>query len=35
MDKKAMLGPKVRRLRRDHGLTQAQMAEQLGISPAT
>ena len=34
MDKKAMLGPKVRRLRRDHGLTQAQMAEQLGISPS-
>ena len=29
-----MLGPKVRRLRRDHGLTQAQMAEQLGISPS-
>lgn len=27
-----MLGPKVRRLRRDHGLTQAQMADQLGIS---
>ncbi|AWK88069.1 helix-turn-helix domain-containing protein [Azospirillum thermophilum] len=34
MDKKAMLGPKVRRLRRDQGLTQAQMAEQLGISPS-
>lgn len=33
-EKKAMLGPKVRRLRRDHGLTQAQMAEQLGISPS-
>ncbi len=32
MDKKAMLGPKVRRLRREHGLTQAQMAGQLGIS---
>ena len=31
-DKKAMLGHKVRRLRRDHNLTQAQMAEQLGIS---
>ncbi len=29
-----MLGPKVRRLRRDRGLTQAQMAEQLGISPS-
>ncbi len=27
-----MLGPKVRRLRREQGLTQAQMAEQLGIS---
>ena len=34
MDKKAMLGPKVRRLRRDRGLTQAQMADQLGISPS-
>lgn len=34
MEKKAMLGPKVRRLRRDLGLTQAQMAEQLGISPS-
>lgn len=34
MDKKAMLGAKVRRLRRDHGLTQAQMADQLGISPS-
>ncbi|WP_431859884.1 helix-turn-helix domain-containing protein [Azospirillum sp.] len=32
MDKKAMLGPKVRRLRRERGLTQAQMADQLGIS---
>ncbi len=32
MDKKAMLGAKVRRLRRDQGLTQAQMAEQLGVS---
>lgn len=32
MDKKAMLGHKVRRLRRDSGLTQAQMAEMLGIS---
>lgn len=29
-----MLGAKVRRLRRDHGLTQAQMAGQLGISPS-
>lgn len=34
MDKKAMLGAKVRRLRRDQGLTQAQMADQLGISPS-
>ncbi|WP_207460431.1 short-chain fatty acyl-CoA regulator family protein [Azospirillum sp. SYSU D00513] len=34
MEKKAMLGPKVRRLRRDRGLTQAQMAEQIGISPS-
>lgn len=32
MDKKTMLGPKVRRLRQDHGLTQAQMAERMGIS---
>ena len=31
---KLMLGHKVRRLRRDSGLTQAQMAEQLGISPS-
>lgn len=34
MEKKAMLGPKVRRLRREHGLTQSQMADQLGISPS-
>jgi len=34
MDKKAMLGHKVRRLRRDQNLTQAEMAEQLGISPS-
>lgn len=34
MDKKAMLGPKVRRLRREHNLTQAEMAEQLAISPS-
>ena len=31
-DKKSMLGHKVRRLRREEGLTQGQMAEQLGIS---
>jgi predicted transcriptional regulator/DNA-binding XRE family transcriptional regulator len=29
-----MLGHKVRRLRRDYNLTQAQMADQLGISPS-
>lgn len=34
MAKKAMLGHKVRRLRRDGGLTQALMAERLGISPS-
>jgi predicted transcriptional regulator/transcriptional regulator with XRE-family HTH domain len=34
MDKKAMLGAKVRRLRRDQSLTQAQMALRLGISPS-
>jgi predicted transcriptional regulator/DNA-binding XRE family transcriptional regulator len=34
MDKKAMLGPKVRRLRREGGLTQTELAEQLGISPS-
>jgi XRE family transcriptional regulator, fatty acid utilization regulator len=33
-EKKAMLGHKVRRLRRDLKLTQAQMAEELGISPS-
>jgi predicted transcriptional regulator/DNA-binding XRE family transcriptional regulator len=32
MDKKAMLGPKIRRLRRENGLTQVQLSEQLGIS---
>jgi predicted transcriptional regulator/transcriptional regulator with XRE-family HTH domain len=32
MDRKAMLGHKVRRLRQSEGLTQAEMAEQLGIS---
>jgi predicted transcriptional regulator/DNA-binding XRE family transcriptional regulator len=32
MERKAMLGHKVRRLRRERGLTQAQMAESLGIS---
>lgn len=34
MAKKAMLGHKVRRLRRDRELTQAQLAERLGISPS-
>ncbi|ASG22059.1 helix-turn-helix domain-containing protein [Nitrospirillum viridazoti] len=33
-EKKAMLGHKVRRLRRDLHLTQAQMAEMLAISPS-
>ncbi|MEZ5667542.1 MAG: short-chain fatty acyl-CoA regulator family protein [Alphaproteobacteria bacterium] len=32
MAKKAMLGHKLRRLRRDRGLTQAALAERLGIS---
>lgn len=32
MDKKTMLGPKVRRLRQDLNLTQAEMAERMGIS---
>ena len=31
---KALMGPKIRRLRRDEGLTQARMAERLGISPS-
>lgn len=34
MDRKVMLGHKIRRLRRDLGLTQAQMAERLGLSPS-
>ena len=34
MSQKLMLGHKVRRLRRQSGLSQAQMAEQLGISPS-
>ena len=34
MTKKIMLGHKVRRLRRDQGLTQARMAERLSISPS-
>ena len=34
MERKAMLGHKVRRLRRENRLTQAQMAETLAISPS-
>ncbi len=34
MDKKVMLGYRLRRLRREHGLTQSQLAEQLEISPS-
>ena len=34
MAKKSLLGNKVRRLRQDRGLTQQQMADQLGISPS-
>lgn len=33
-EKKAMLGHKVRRLRRDLKMTQAQMAEEIGVSPS-
>ncbi|MGC2855181.1 helix-turn-helix domain-containing protein [Novispirillum sp. DQ9] len=33
-DGKVMLGHKIRRLRRDLNLTQAQMAERLGLSPS-
>ena len=31
-EKKLMVGHKLRRLRKEHGLTQAQMAEEIGIS---
>lgn len=34
MNRKVMLGHKIRRLRRELNLTQAQMAEQLGLSPS-
>lgn len=34
MNQRAMLGHKIRHLRRDRGLTQVQMAEQLEISPS-
>lgn len=32
--RKLYLGPQIRRLRREHGLTQAQMASELGVSPS-
>ncbi|MBM4073945.1 MAG: helix-turn-helix transcriptional regulator, partial [Planctomycetes bacterium] len=31
--RKTLLGSKIRRLRQERGLTQAQAAERLGISP--
>ena len=31
---KAFVGPRLRQLRREHGHTQAEMAEKLGVSPA-
>ena len=34
IEKKAMLGHKIRRLRQDQGLRQTEMAERLGISPS-
>ena len=34
MEKKAMIGHKVRRFRLDHGLNQTEMAAQLSISPS-
>src|SRR5262245_43490108 len=34
MGRKALLGHKVRQLRRRKGLTQVELAEQLGISPS-
>ena len=34
MDKKVMLGHRLRRLRREHALSQVQLAEQLEISPS-
>jgi hypothetical protein len=33
-DRKLFLGPRLRRLRRDMGLTQTRMAEDLGVSPS-
>ncbi|HYM62715.1 MAG TPA: helix-turn-helix transcriptional regulator, partial [Thermoanaerobaculia bacterium] len=34
MDRKIMVGHRLRRLRREHAQTQAQLAEQLEISPS-
>lgn len=34
LDQKAMLGHKIRRFRNDHGLSQTEMAAQIGISPS-
>lgn len=34
LDRKAMLGHKIRRFRQDQGLSQTEMAEQIGISPS-
>ncbi|HEX3916484.1 MAG TPA: helix-turn-helix transcriptional regulator, partial [Caulobacteraceae bacterium] len=34
LDRKLFLGPRLRRLRRDLGLTQTRMAEDLGVSPS-
>ena len=31
-ERKVMVGPRLRRMRLERGLTQSQMAEQLGIS---
>src|ERR1700710_2745182 len=33
-DRKLFLGPRMKRLRRDLGLTQTRMAEDLGVSPS-
>src|ERR1700742_5117409 len=33
-ERKLFLGPRLRRLRRDRGLTQTRMAEDLGVSPS-
>ena len=34
VEKKLFIGPRLRRIRRDFGLTQAKMAEELDISPS-